>query len=219
MRRLGGAGQMESTVREGQQGYIRVGDRALCRASKATSNTRCLRRTTTPVASMPCRQKCSIPPASTAAPISTNDTTSKPCSSSKGTASPRGSGLVAVWSPVNRWDTYRASGPGAQCATARCLRNTLQGPGYASFDLKWTRGFPADCKAGTTTPRRGQSVCRRSDRLQSRRLRELIGTLSRAFGRPIASQPPRRCTDSPRRVSFFGFARTTLRPFIDTARR
>jgi len=71
-------------------------------------------------------------------------------------------------------------------------RNTLDGPGYASVDLKWTREFALTSKEGDDEPAWSIGVSA-FNVLNHVNYVGYVGTLtSPFFGRPIAAQPPRR---------------------------
>jgi len=71
-------------------------------------------------------------------------------------------------------------------------RNTLDGPGYASVDLKWTREFALTSKKGDDEPAWSIGVSA-FNVLNHVNYVGSVGTLtSPFFGRPIAAQPPRR---------------------------
>jgi outer membrane receptor protein involved in Fe transport len=71
-------------------------------------------------------------------------------------------------------------------------RNALQGPGYASVDLKWTREFALTSKHGDAVP--AWSVGVSAFNLFNRvNYVTYVGTLTSPFvGQPIAAFPPRR---------------------------
>jgi hypothetical protein len=71
-------------------------------------------------------------------------------------------------------------------------RNTLQGPGYASVDLKWSREFALGGKKGDDAPSWSIGVSA-FNILNHVNYVGYVGTLtSPFFGQPIAAQPPRR---------------------------
>jgi len=71
-------------------------------------------------------------------------------------------------------------------------RNTLDGPGYASVDLKWTREFALTSKKGDDEPAWSIGVSA-FNVLNHVNYVGYVGTLtSPFFGQPIAAQPPRR---------------------------
>ncbi len=71
-------------------------------------------------------------------------------------------------------------------------RNTLQGPGYASVDLKWTREFALSSKPGDDGPAWSVAVSA-FNVLNHVNYVGYVGTLtSPFFGQPVAAQPPRR---------------------------
>jgi outer membrane receptor protein involved in Fe transport len=71
-------------------------------------------------------------------------------------------------------------------------RNTLQGPGYASVDLKWSREFALGGKKGDDAPAWSIGVSA-FNILNHVNYVGYVGTLtSPFFGQPIAAQPPRR---------------------------
>jgi outer membrane receptor protein involved in Fe transport len=71
-------------------------------------------------------------------------------------------------------------------------RNTLQGPGYASVDLKWSREFALAGKKGDDGPAWSIGVSA-FNVLNHVNYVGYVGTLtSPFFGQPIAAQPPRR---------------------------
>ncbi|HEY2431652.1 MAG TPA: TonB-dependent receptor [Vicinamibacterales bacterium] len=71
-------------------------------------------------------------------------------------------------------------------------RNTLDGPGYASVDVKWTREFALTGKKGDDAPAWSVGVSA-FNILNHVNYVGYVGTLtSPLFGQPIAAQPPRR---------------------------
>jgi hypothetical protein len=71
-------------------------------------------------------------------------------------------------------------------------RNTLQGPGYASVDLKWTREFALTSRKGDDAPAWSVAVSA-FNVLNHVNYVGYVGTLtSPFFGQPVAAQPPRR---------------------------